>query len=256
MLCGCAYCLAAKVDAGRRRTASSLFVEHNGRTIILDPSPDIHQQWHTLAAPSLDAVAVTHAHAGHYLGLGRLGKEGPNRAIPLHASQAMCAWLDAHAPWSALPLRKQPFAPGEDFNVGELRIETRPLVHRAEHSDTVAFLVHGDRRVLYLPDTDAWDAPALACLDALAPGDAAFVDATFWSAAEVQHRDVKQIPHPFVADSLDTLGAHAERGVEVFLTHLNHTNPLNDPDSSESAAVRARGLQVAKDGMRWPDNVL
>jgi pyrroloquinoline quinone biosynthesis protein B len=52
------------------------------------------------------------------------------------------------------------------------------------------------------------------------------------------------VRHPFVRETLERLtGA----GAEIHLTHLNHTNPLADPDSPESRGL-PRGFSVAHEG--------
>jgi len=50
-----------------------------------------------------------------------------------------------------------------------------------------------------------------------------------------------------VEESLETL-----RGLDVgrvVYTHINHTNPLIDPDQPMAALVREAGFEVAFDGM-------
>ena len=35
------------------------------------------------------------------------------------------------------------------------------------------------------------------------------------------------------------------------LIHINNTNPILDPHSAEYAVIRARGIEVARDGMQF-----
>jgi pyrroloquinoline quinone biosynthesis protein B len=35
------------------------------------------------------------------------------------------------------------------------------------------------------------------------------------------------------------------------LIHINNTNPILDPHSPEHAVIRARGIEVARDGMQF-----
>ena len=81
--------------------------------------------------------------------------------------------------------------------------------------------------------------------------DVALIDGTFFGGGEVPGRDVREIPHPMVPDSMQRLWALARTRRIVFI-HMNHTNPLLDPASAESRAVRAAGFDIATEGMRFP----
>ncbi len=255
MQCGCGNCAAARASPQRRRTASSIAIRQGDDIVLLDASPDLHAQWATLpGAARLRGVALTHAHAGHIAGLAMLGKEGPQADCPLIATQRMHGHIAATsllADGTAGMPRAQ-VAPGEVVEA-PVTMRIHHIAHRAERSDTIAIEVVGPaRRLLYLPDTDRYDEHVESAVWGLDEGDIFLFDATFWSPDEVQHRDVSAIPHPFVIDALPQLTALAERGVRVVLTHLNHTNPLCDPDSGATAQALAAGLRVAHDGMRLP----
>jgi pyrroloquinoline quinone biosynthesis protein B len=76
----------------------------------------------------------------------------------------------------------------------------------------------------------------------------ALLDATFHSAAELPGRDPREIPHPLVPDTLATF-ADLAPGRRLILTHLNHSNPLCDPDGPEAADVVRSGFEIAHDMM-------
>lgn len=227
------------------RLASSALVETEGTRLLLDASPDLR---HQLDGP-VDAVVLTHGHMGHYAGLVHFGKEAAaTRRLPLVGSPRMLAFLDANEPWAALfrdgHLRPVPVEPGASTVVGNVEVGLVPVPHRAEFTDTVAISVAG---ALYLPDLDAWDAwPGHHAV--VASHDLALLDASFWSSDEVPGRDLADIPHPLVPDTIERFADLSDR---VVLTHLNHTNPLCDPASPESAQVRDRGFRVARDGDRY-----
>ena len=73
---------------------------------------------------------------------------------------------------------------------------------------------------------------------------------TFYGANEVPGRNAAEIPHPLVTDTLARLGALA-KSKRIVLVHLNHSNPIADPASPEATVVRASGLEVGQDGMRF-----
>ena len=40
--------------------------------------------------------------------------------------------------------------------------------------------------------------------------------------------------------------------LEVYFTHLNHSNPALDEDSAAGQALRERGFRVAREGQEFP----
>lgn len=214
------------------RTASSVVVEWAGMRVLCDASPDVRWQ---LDAP-VDAIALTHAHVGHYAGLVHFGKEvAATDRIPVVATASMFRFLRANEPWAAL------FEGGHLVEATIPGIGLIPVPHRAEFTDTVAVSIGG---VLYLPDIDAWDLwPEHRSV--VASHDLALLDGSFWSADEVPGREQSEIPHPLVSDTIERFADMADR---VVLTHLNHTNPLCDPGSAEAGLVREAGFRVAADG--------
>lgn len=72
------------------RLRPSLFVETQGKTILIDTSPDLRVQLLANDITHIDAVLYTHAHADHLHGIDDL--RGINRAmeaaIPMYADQA------------------------------------------------------------------------------------------------------------------------------------------------------------------------
>ena len=81
--------------------------------------------------------------------------------------------------------------------------------------------------------------------------DHIFIDATFWDDNELAGRDMSEIPHPRVTQTMDMLEhLPASERAKVHFIHYNHTNPIRDPDSAESKQVRARGFNIARRGDR------
>ena len=272
-------CAGARLDPGARRLVTSLAVvdPRSGARVLLDASPDLEEQVALLGELALppddpgrpalfDAIVLTHAHMGHYLGLAELGREAygsaPQRVI---ATPRMCAFLRDNGPWSLLveaghvelvelaPLPADgtsPPAGGPPSRLAltdDLAVELLAVPHRDEFSDTIAVRVTGPGgALLYLPDIDKWDVWERALADELARVDHAFLDATFFGPDELPGRAMSEVPHPFVVETLAALeDLPASERAKVHLTHLNHTNPLNDPGSEARATVAAAGLGVA-----------
>jgi pyrroloquinoline quinone biosynthesis protein B len=80
----------------------------------------------------------------------------------------------------------------------------------------------------------------------------ALLDGTFFSPAELPGRDLSQIPHPLVTDTVAKLIKSGVEGptIDVVFIHLNHSNPLWQ-DGPERAWLAERGYKVGVFGQRW-----
>ncbi len=252
--CACPACAAALADAApRRHVASIAVVGESGRVLVVDATPDLARQSAILGralgrrGPALDALALTHAHVGHVLGLALLGREGMAvRDLPVHATASMRAWIEKNRPWSHLSedgrIRFQPIEPDRPFRFDGVEIEPFASPHRAEDTDTVGFEVRANGcRLVYLPDADAFTVDLVA---RIRRADDALVDGTFHDPSELPGRVLAAIPHPFVAESVRTLAGGRGR---VWFTHLNHSNPLLHPDPARRPAL-PEGFHVLDEG--------
>lgn len=252
-------CEEARRDPGKRRHVASLglFDPAAGRRFLIDATPDFAEQMELLGGLP-DAILLTHAHIGHYLGLAELGREVLNtHRLLVYATPAMARFLRENGPWKRLVLLEnveireieigKPFSLTPALSVTAIRVP-----HRDEDSDTVAFLVTGPRRkLLWLPDIDKWEKWDRKLEEILAdPSVIAFVDGTFFTADEIPGRSLAEIPHPLVPETMSRFRAGPPRG-RLFFVHLNHTNRLLwDPKAI--GEVTAKGFGVAKEGMRVP----
>ncbi|HEY0158117.1 MAG TPA: glycine betaine ABC transporter substrate-binding protein [Thermoanaerobaculia bacterium] len=239
----------------RHRVASLAIVDPESRQRwIIDATPDFPSQLRTLdeVAPRgdvlLDGILLTHAHIGHYLGLAQLGREVLGaKGVPVHAMPRMREFLSGNGPWDQLVrLGNITLAPLEDGMEVALnaRIRVTPLrvPHRDEYSETVAFLVRGpSRAVLWLPDIDKWEKWATPLESVLERADVAYLDGTFHDANELPGRNLAEIPHPLIVETVARLAKSPLRE-RVRYVHLNQSNPLLRASRS--------GIQVAKDGER------
>ncbi len=264
--CACANCLAAFADWGCRRLPVAVGVrDAAGGMHLIEATralPDQFRLWADslgMEAPALpDSVLLTHAHLGHVEGLGQFGREAMGCVgLPLVASDSV---FEVLANRGSL----EPFERGGDSNSSGspglvcpgVRFEFISVPHRDDASDTHAILVIGEKaKVLFLPDHDDWDETLTAVgykslrawftsLDLTH----AMIDATFWSADELSGRDMSEVPHPLVEDTLGRLGKRVDSDPEIHLIHLNHSNPLNDPSSPQRRAVEVAGWIVGQRG--------
>jgi pyrroloquinoline quinone biosynthesis protein B len=273
--CSCDRCRAARWDPKLARRVASLAVvlPESGRVFLIDATPDLPEQLEALAdvreppagrvdRSPVDGVFLTHAHMGHYLGLAWFGYEALHtRGLPVWCTPRMAAFLRGNGPWSLLvargnvALRELDPAAAGAVELGDgVTVRAVAAPHRDEYTDTVGFLVRGPRTaVLYVPDTDSWAAWGARLDEVLAEVDLALVDGTFYSRDELPDREVAEIGHPLIADSLERLGEAVRGGrLRVYFTHLNHSNPALDPDGSERRAIERAGFGVLEDGEEIP----
>lgn len=246
------------------RKVVSLGVVSSGynKIYLFEATPDMPAQLRRLseyarsASDLPDGIFLTHAHIGHYSGLMYLGKEAMNSsAVPVYAMPRMKQFLETNGPWSQLAGTKNislqqlshqaPLQLTPDLTVTPILVP-----HRDEYSETVGYIIAGPRKkALFIPDIDKWEKWSLSIIDQVSKTDYAFIDATFFDAAEVNNRNIGEIPHPFVIESLarfQQLSAGEKR--KIHFIHFNHTNPLLDPDSKQTKEVLSKGFGIARMG--------
>ena len=260
-------CEAARLDGRALHPAALGVVDKRvNKLLLVEATPAIEPQvdlLHEVAGGQergrqpVDGVLTTHAHLGHYLGLAWFGREvAGSREVPLHCSPRFADFVRSNAPWRQLVKLKQldvrPFVVGESFAPWPgLAVSPIAVPHRDEFSDTMAFVLQGpSRRLLFVPDVDAWEkAPGL--LERLLAGvDVAYLDGTFYDGRELPDRPLDEIPHPLMTRTMDRLAelAKARPGALRFV-HLNHTNPALH-DAALRRQITARGFAIAAQGER------
>ena len=223
----------------------------------------------------VNSVTITHAHLGHVDGLGLFGREVINsEKLPLNCSETFkMRALEKNPVWSKMVeqgcIEPHVWTSEEEFSAAGtaeagFMINAIPIPHRAELSDTHALLLESTesgRRLLFLPDHDDWDQTlkAVGCasvqewlVDKL-DVDIALLDGTFFNpGSELGNvRNVAEIPHPPVAETLVKLGKKPggeKKDRRFIFCHLNHTNPLCNPDSTERKLVEEAGWEIASEG--------
>lgn len=249
-------------DKTRMVSSLGLIDQKEKQFWMFDASPDFSKQYllaHNVSAESLrlKGIFLTHAHIGHYTGIMQLGKEALNSdSIPVYGFARMRAFLSKNGPWEALvanrnilllPLSVQQAQTLTDkFSVQSLLVP-----HRDEYSETAAFIIHSkNKSALYIPDIDKWDLWECNIDSLIGTVDYAFIDGTFYDAEEINHRDIRSIPHPFIIESMERFkNLSPDLKSRIYFTHLNHTNPALRADSEASAAIEAAGFHIARTGM-------
>ena len=264
--CYAEHCLPAWQKPELRRLATSLaVVDHQHKTkYLFEATPDIKEQLYRLhqIAPDneyrLNGIFLTHAHMGHYAGLVHLGREAAaTKNIPVYAMPRMKQFLETNGPWSQLvKLKNIQLTALKDQQATQLatKLKVIPLLvpHRDEFSETVGYKIVGPKKsVLFIPDIDKWQKWSTDIRELIKQVDYAFVDATFFAAAELPNRDMSEVPHPFVSESMQLFANLSKKDkAKVRFIHFNHSNPLLIDGSDAQRQVRKQGFKFAKEGMR------
>ena len=260
----CCKFLSQEEKNQRLITSLALVDIDHDKLFLFEATPDIEKQIRSLnnnfkKELKLEGIFLTHAHIGHYSGLMYLGKEalGANR-VDVFTMQRMSNFLKNNGPWSQLVNEKNIVLNKIIENkkiVLNNNVSVIPILvpHREEFSETVGYYIKGrNKTVLFLPDIDKWGKWNNSLVEVLKKVDYAFIDATFYDNKEINNRDISQIPHPFVIETMSLLKdlSISERK-KVYLIHMNHTNPLLDSSSKEYKKVINFGFNIAKIGMSF-----
>ena len=259
-----AGCRRSCCTSGRHERVASLAIVDPAthRWWLIDATPDFGSQLAAMTreapACSLAGIFLTHAHIGHYAGLVNLGREVMgSRGMPVWAMPRMREFLATNGPWGQLVTLRNielgALAADSAITLGDsLRVTPFRVPHRDEYSETVGFRIDGPRAaVVYLPDIDKWERWDRRIEDLVAGASAAYLDGTFYDAAELPGRDMREIPHPFIVESLSRFAdlPAAERKHIRFI-HLNHTNRALVPGSAERRRIEHAEMRVAVEGER------
>ncbi|APG59912.1 MBL fold metallo-hydrolase [Christiangramia salexigens] len=256
----CCSALFKKPDPDRKVVALGLVDHENEKRYLFEATPDLTSQKKHLKeygkpanSETPDGIFLTHAHIGHYSGLMYLGKEAMNAdSTPVYAMPKMKEFLKNHGPWSQLVSNSNILI--KDL-FDEQRVELTPQIsvtpfkvpHRDEYSETVGYRIEGPKKTaLFIPDIDKWNKWEKDIVAEIKKVDYAFLDATFFDAKEINNRDISEIPHPFVIESMNNFkDLTANEKAKIFFIHFNHTNPLLDHQSEEYMKVLKAGFNVA-----------
>ena len=266
MGCNKVCCLKYFKNNTFRVGVSSLGISNlkNETNYLIDATPNINHQLKALIGTSnpsekLNGIFLTHAHMGHYSGLLNFGREAMNsKNIPLYLMPRFYNFIQDNGPWNQLVklenvMLKRIYDRQKITLESNLSITPIQVPHRDEYSETVGFLIEGNTKsALYIPDIDKWEKWNNSIIELIKNVDYAFLDGTFYDEKEVNNRDISEIPHPFIIESLKLFNPldESEKN-KIYFIHLNHTNPLLNSDSSEYNKVIREGFNVADPNMEF-----
>jgi pyrroloquinoline quinone biosynthesis protein B len=259
--CACVNCAAARAGKIDPQTQSSIAIcadsEKSQNWWLINASPDLPRQIEsaTRLQPRLNAsrntpiagVLLTNADIDHALGLLLLRQqEKPIVVYAADETQGALAWLDrilarfCGIEWRTVTPKFQSLDSGLAFRAIELPA-------------SVAFQFRDDisgRTALFAPSVGSLTEQLR---DAVHTSDLVMLDGTFWSDAELSQvrpgaRSARQMNHlPINDGSFDLLRQSPARR-KIYI-HINNTNPIFMPGSTEHAELEQAGIEVARDGL-------
>ena len=274
--CGCPNCNRARKGEIPPQTQSSLAVTGDGlEWAILNASPDIRTQLAAttnlhptgLRSMPVRSVLVTNGDIDHVAGLLTLREMQP---FCLFATESIHGVLSDNPIFDALNVdvvERRSISLDVPFEL--VRGVTATLfavpgkVPLYLEGETVETELVGEQTVgvaLEAEGTRAFYIPGCATLNAdlrarLEGADILFFDGTLWTDDEMVRAGLgkktgKRMGHMSMSGAEGSMAALSDLiiGRRIFV-HMNNTNPVLDPRSSERAEAEAKGWTIGQDGM-------
>ena len=259
------HCIPGWKDKELRKPVVSLGLidPKSKKKYMFEATPNFPEQLYELEveAPTSEyefsEIFLTHAHIGHYTGLMFLGHESMGATqVPVFAMSKMSEFLKTNGPWSQLVsyqnIAIKPILHQQEVDLNTVKVTPFLVPHRDEYSETVGYKIQGpNKSAIFIPDINKWNIWEKSISEMIKSVDYALIDATFYANGEIPGRDMSQIPHPFVIETMQTLQhlPKSDRN-KVWFIHMNHTNPLLNSESPESKHVKSEGYNIAKVGVK------
>ena len=112
-------------------------------------------------------------------------------------------------------------------------------------------VVSNKKSLVYIPDIDKWSKWDQDIFQVVLHSDFALLDGTFYSSDEIPHRDMSEIPHPFIIETMDLLdNMNSKNRKKIYFIHFNHSNPAIKYTSSVSNIIRSKRFNIATEGLK------
>jgi pyrroloquinoline quinone biosynthesis protein B len=246
--CSKACCKKAWNDTNLRKNIASLaIIDHKTKRFwIIDITPDFKLQYQMINEYLKEeyhfaGIFLTHSHVGHYSGLLELGLEILNTSnIPVYVMPELLKFLKNNASINFLfqsqNIKSIEIKEEERINLSNNLIISSFLVpHRNEMSETVGYNIKTkNNSIIYIPDIDAWSDWNTDIIGVIKSNDLLFIDGTFYDKNELEGRNVEDVPHPSILESIRLFNnLDSKEKNKIYFTHLNHTNKLLHMESDE-----------------------
>ena len=252
-------CIDKWHDPNLHNKVSSIgIVDHVSNEVwMIDATPDFAEQLYLLTNNNkreLKGIFLTHAHIGHYTGLMHLGREVMGaKSTVVNVMPKMESFLRNNGPWSQLVDLKNISLSGLSDNKkvqlnSRLSIVPFKVPHRDEFSETVGYRIEGpSKSLVFIPDIDKWSKWQTDIIDIVENSNYSLLDGTFYDINELPGRDMSQIPHPFIVETMK-LFKQSNKKDSIYFIHLNHSNPALDKSSDEFQNIINNGFNISQRG--------
>ena len=238
-------------------TSLGIVDPNSNETWMIDATPDFPKQLEMLTGNNIEklkGIFLTHAHIGHYTGLMHLGREVMGaQSVPVYAMPKMTKFLRSNGPWSQLVdldnIEIKKLKKNRTIVLNK-RISITPFIvpHRDEFSETVGYQIKGpNKSLVFIPDIDKWEKWDKNLIEVATKNDYTLIDGSFYTEAELPGRDMSEIPHPFIIESMEALKGLTDKSGIHFI-HFNHTNPVLNLYSKAKKDILNAGFNIAKSG--------
>lgn len=259
---GCTKPCCEKIVEGKTtpRNVSCIALVTDSGYYLFDATPDITENIGSQNNKLPNGIFLTHGHIGHYTGLMYLGREAMGaKQIPVYCMPRMQNYLVSSGPWSQLvELDNIAIQPIDEESKVSLEngfiVEPFLVPHRDEFTETVGYRISKNgTSVVFIPDIDKWGKWHQDLKRVIENNTYVLIDGTFYNGKELPGRDMTEIPHPFVVETMELLkDLPAEEKAKVHFIHFNHTNPLLDKNSLEYKEVIKQGFNIAEQNSTLP----
>ncbi|MES2678972.1 MAG: MBL fold metallo-hydrolase [Bacteroidota bacterium] len=260
-------CSAAwKADSLKRFVVSLALVDPlSKKWWLFEASPDLREQLHYFKTLTKNAykdlpegIFITHAHIGHYTGLMQLGREVMNsKGMPVYVLPKLKRFLEENGPWSQLVslnnIALTALDTSKTLEIGKnMLISTFVVPHRDEFSETAGFkITAGEMKYLFIPDIDKWQKWHQKIVEEVKKVNFAFIDGTFNEITELKNRDISEVPHPFVSETIELFNSqNMATKSKLHFIHFNHTNKILW-DKNTMQKLKQQGFNLAQQGTSY-----
>ena len=210
--CDCPVCTGA-VKEGKSRLRTSFLVENEGKSVLIDTSPDLKEQLIRAGAPHIDAVLWTHAHYDHIAGFNEFYRV--QDFPPAYAPEKVMD--DISGFFHFLRFKRKIVEPYEPFTLFGMEFEFVRVNHPPIDTFGIVIRCKG-RKVGYSSDTNP-DLPP-ETMKELFGCDLLFLDA-------LMPADVHIGKHMNVAEAYDLARKLSPK--EYYYVHMSHRIPMSHP---------------------------
>lgn len=236
--CDCRVCTSK--DARDQRLRSSILVETENTTILVDTTPDLRMQALRQGLRRIDAAIFTHSHTDHVAGFDDLRRfcELTDRPMPVYASPHTMADLrrvfyyafdGRHAFRNYV--RPEPHEVSAPFSIGDIEISPAEVPHGKMLVYGYIFSRRGRKLAAYFSDCHHVPPHVIAQITDI---PVLIIDA------------LRHEPHPSHLSLGEALGvSDAARAGLTWFTHIGH-----DLGHAETEAILPPDVRLAYDGLR------